>query len=149
MLTVENLEVSYGDVRALDGVSLEVAEGAIVAIVGANGAGKTTLIRTIAGMLRPARGRIMLRDEEHRRTAVAPGLQSRHRAGGRGPPGVSDADRAGEPGDGRDAAAGARRTGAKSRARVRAVSEACRARRARPPARCPAASSRCWPSAAA
>ena len=62
MLTVENLEVSYGDVRALDGVSLEVAEGAIVAIVGANGAGKTTLIRTIAGMLRPARGRIMLRD---------------------------------------------------------------------------------------
>ena len=62
MLTVENLEVSYGDVRALDGVSIEVAEGAIVAIVGANGAGKTTLIRTIAGMLRPAKGRIMLRD---------------------------------------------------------------------------------------
>jgi branched-chain amino acid transport system ATP-binding protein len=64
MLTVENLEVSYGDVRALDGVSLEVAEGAIVAIVGANGAGKTTLIRTIAGMLRPARGRIALRDAD-------------------------------------------------------------------------------------
>src|SRR3954468_12524502 len=63
MLTVENLEVSYGDVRALDGVSVEVAAGAIVAIVGANGAGKTTLIRTIAGMLRPARGRIMLRHE--------------------------------------------------------------------------------------
>jgi len=55
--------VSYGDVRALDGVSIEVAEGAIVAIVGANGAGKTTLIRTIAGMLRPAKGRIMLRGE--------------------------------------------------------------------------------------
>jgi branched-chain amino acid transport system ATP-binding protein len=64
MLTVENLEVFYGDVRALDGVSLEVAEGAIVAIVGANGAGKTTLIRTIAGMLRPARGRIRLRDND-------------------------------------------------------------------------------------
>jgi branched-chain amino acid transport system ATP-binding protein len=61
MLAVENLEVSYGDVRALDDVSLEVAEGAIVAIVGANGAGKTTLIRTIAGMHRPERGRIMLR----------------------------------------------------------------------------------------
>jgi branched-chain amino acid transport system ATP-binding protein len=64
MLTVENLEVSYGDVRALDGVSLEVTEGAIVAIVGANGAGKTTLIRTIAGMLRPGRGRIMLRQAD-------------------------------------------------------------------------------------
>ncbi len=61
MLTVKNLEVSYGDVRALDDVSLEVTQGAIVAIVGANGAGKTTLIRTIAGMLRPARGRITLR----------------------------------------------------------------------------------------
>jgi branched-chain amino acid transport system ATP-binding protein len=64
MLTVENLEVSYGDVRALDGVSLEVAEGAIVAIVGANGAGKTTLIRTIAGMLRPARGSIRFRESD-------------------------------------------------------------------------------------
>jgi branched-chain amino acid transport system ATP-binding protein len=62
MLTVENLDVSYGDVRALDDVSLEVAQGAIVAIVGANGAGKTSLIRTIAGMHRPTRGRILLRD---------------------------------------------------------------------------------------
>ena len=50
MLAVENLDVFYGDAQALDGVSLEVEEGAIVAIVGANGAGKTSLIRTIAGM---------------------------------------------------------------------------------------------------
>jgi branched-chain amino acid transport system ATP-binding protein len=53
--------VFYGDARALDGVSLEVEEGAIVAIVGANGAGKTSLIRTIAGMHRPSGGRIVLR----------------------------------------------------------------------------------------
>jgi branched-chain amino acid transport system ATP-binding protein len=61
MLFVENLDVFYGDVQALDGVSLDVDEGAIVAIIGANGAGKTTLIRTLAGMLKPARGRISFR----------------------------------------------------------------------------------------
>jgi branched-chain amino acid transport system ATP-binding protein len=62
MLRVENLDVFYGDIQALNGVSLDIDEGAIVAIVGANGAGKTTLIRTIAGMLRHARGQILFRD---------------------------------------------------------------------------------------
>jgi branched-chain amino acid transport system ATP-binding protein len=61
MLAVENLDVFYGDAQALDGVSLDVAEGAIVAIVGANGAGKTSLIRAIAGQHRPARGRVRFR----------------------------------------------------------------------------------------
>ena len=61
MLSIENLDVFYGDVQALDGVSLDIEEGAIVAIVGANGAGKTTLIRALAGMHRPARGRITFR----------------------------------------------------------------------------------------
>jgi branched-chain amino acid transport system ATP-binding protein len=61
MLSIRDLEVFHGDARALDGVSLDVEEGAIVAIVGANGAGKTSLIRTIAGMHRPARGQILLR----------------------------------------------------------------------------------------
>jgi branched-chain amino acid transport system ATP-binding protein len=64
MLTVETLDVFHGDAQALDGVSLEVAEGSIVAIVGANGAGKSSLIRTIAGMHRPARGRIMFRGRD-------------------------------------------------------------------------------------
>ena len=89
MLSVENLDVFYGDAQALDGVSLEVDEGAIVAIVGANGAGKTSLIRTIAGMHRPARGRILFRGTRHRRLAEPQGLRSRHRPGGRGPAGVS------------------------------------------------------------
>jgi branched-chain amino acid transport system ATP-binding protein len=61
MLRVDNLDVFYGDAQALDDVSLEVGEGAIVAIVGANGAGKTSLIRSIAGMHPPARGRIEFR----------------------------------------------------------------------------------------
>ena len=64
MLTIENLDVFYGDAQALDLVSLTVDEGAIVAIVGANGAGKTSLIRTIAGMQGPAHGRILYRGVE-------------------------------------------------------------------------------------
>ncbi|HEY3893296.1 MAG TPA: ABC transporter ATP-binding protein [Bradyrhizobium sp.] len=59
MLEVEKLSVFHGDAQALEDVSLSVAEGTIVAIVGANGAGKTSLIRTIAGMHRPASGRIV------------------------------------------------------------------------------------------
>jgi branched-chain amino acid transport system ATP-binding protein len=64
MLRIENLDVFHGDAQALDAVALEVAAGDIVAIVGSNGAGKTTLIRTIAGMYRPARGRILYRDAD-------------------------------------------------------------------------------------
>jgi branched-chain amino acid transport system ATP-binding protein len=64
MLRVENLDVFYGDVQALSGVSLEVEEGAIVAIVGANGAGKTTLIRALAGMQRQLTGRIEFRSTD-------------------------------------------------------------------------------------
>jgi branched-chain amino acid transport system ATP-binding protein len=58
MLSVANLDLFYGDAQALAGVSLDVPQGEIVAIVGANGAGKTSLIRAIAGMLKPARGTI-------------------------------------------------------------------------------------------
>jgi len=64
MLRVENLDVFHGDAQALDGVSLDIDEGAIVAIVGANGAGKTSLIRAIAGTLKPARGRILYRGQD-------------------------------------------------------------------------------------
>ena len=61
MLRVQDLDVYYGDVQALNGVSLDIEEGAIVAIVGANGAGKTTLIRAIAGMQRHLHGQIVYR----------------------------------------------------------------------------------------
>jgi branched-chain amino acid transport system ATP-binding protein len=64
MLKVESLDVFHGDAQALDGVSLDIDEGAIVAIVGANGAGKTSLICAIAGMLKPARGRIVYRGQD-------------------------------------------------------------------------------------
>jgi branched-chain amino acid transport system ATP-binding protein len=58
MLSVEGLDLHYGDAQALAGVTLDVPQGAIVAIVGANGAGKTSLIRAISGMLKPSAGRI-------------------------------------------------------------------------------------------
>ncbi len=64
ILRIESLDVFYGDVQALDAVSLEIEEGAIVAIVGANGAGKTTLIRALAGMLPQAHGRVVFRDTD-------------------------------------------------------------------------------------
>jgi len=58
MLEVQDLEVSYGDVRALGGVTLTVGAGAIVALLGPNGAGKSTLLKSIAGLLRPRGGNI-------------------------------------------------------------------------------------------
>lgn len=60
LLDVNSLEVAYGDVGALWGVSIHVDPGTIVAIVGANGAGKTTLLKTISGLLKPKRGEIFL-----------------------------------------------------------------------------------------
>ena len=62
LLSVEALDLYYGDAQALDGVSLEVPQGEIVAIVGANGAGKSSLIRTIAGIERARAGRIRFKD---------------------------------------------------------------------------------------
>jgi branched-chain amino acid transport system ATP-binding protein len=58
-LDVHNLEVSYGQARALNGVSFSVPSGSMNAVVGANGAGKTSLVRAIAGMLRPSGGQIL------------------------------------------------------------------------------------------
>jgi branched-chain amino acid transport system ATP-binding protein len=57
-LTVDGLRVSYGGVRALDGVSVTVPEQSIIAVLGPNGAGKSTLLHTIAGMVRPVSGTI-------------------------------------------------------------------------------------------
>jgi branched-chain amino acid transport system ATP-binding protein len=58
LLEVDKLDLFYGDAQALDGVSLEIAAGEIVAIVGANGAGKSSLIRTIHGIEKPAHGTV-------------------------------------------------------------------------------------------
>jgi len=64
MLQVENLDLYYGDAQALTGVTLEVPDGEIVAIVGANGAGKTSLIRTVAGIERARAGRVVFKGQD-------------------------------------------------------------------------------------
>lgn len=58
MLIINDIDVFYGNIQALKGISLEVKEGEIVTLIGANGAGKSTLLKTISGLLKPKRGSI-------------------------------------------------------------------------------------------
>ena len=60
MLKVKAIHVYYGAIHALKGVSFEVQQGELVTLLGANGAGKTTTLKTVSGLLRPARGSVEL-----------------------------------------------------------------------------------------
>ncbi len=64
MLKVHNLDVSYGPIRALKGISFEVKEGEIVTLIGANGAGKSTTLRTISNLIKPKGGSITFLNED-------------------------------------------------------------------------------------
>jgi branched-chain amino acid transport system ATP-binding protein len=64
LLKVENLHTFYGQIEALKGIDVEVAEGEIVTLIGANGAGKSTTLKTISGQLAPREGRIVFAGEE-------------------------------------------------------------------------------------
>ena len=59
LLSVEAIDVFYGDVQAVRGVSFSVEKGEVVTLVGANGAGKSTTLKTIAGLLAPRSGRVL------------------------------------------------------------------------------------------
>lgn len=63
VLSIRNLEVSYGTIPALHGIDLEVREGEIVTLIGANGAGKTTTLRAVSGLLKPRKGSIEYREK--------------------------------------------------------------------------------------
>jgi branched-chain amino acid transport system ATP-binding protein len=71
MLNVNELNVSYGAIHALKGISFELNEGEIVALIGANGAGKSTTLNTISGILRPDSGSIVFEGEELTQTRAA------------------------------------------------------------------------------
>jgi len=64
MLSLENVSVNYGAINALSGVSLHVEKGEVVTLIGANGAGKSTTLRTITGLLEPAKGRVVFEGED-------------------------------------------------------------------------------------
>jgi branched-chain amino acid transport system ATP-binding protein len=64
MLSVHDLHVSYGQIKAIKGISITVETGSIVTLIGANGAGKTTLLRSISGLLRPKSGSIKVGETE-------------------------------------------------------------------------------------
>jgi len=64
ILHVEGIETFYGPIQAIRGVSLDVAPGQIVTVLGANGAGKTTVLRTISGVLDPERGKVMFQGRD-------------------------------------------------------------------------------------
>jgi len=70
LLRLDGVDAFYGDLQALYGVSFDVPDQRIIALVGANAAGKTTTIRSISGLVRPRRGRVVL--DGHDLTAVAP-----------------------------------------------------------------------------
>ena len=64
LLTIENLEVYYGVINAIKGISFEVNEGEIIALIGANGAGKTTILHTITGLVQAKSGSINFEDKD-------------------------------------------------------------------------------------
>lgn len=64
VLTLANVESSYGPIRAIRGVSLKVAKGTIVTVLGSNGAGKTTILKTISGILDPTKGTVEFKGED-------------------------------------------------------------------------------------
>ena len=63
MLKVDNIDVYYGAIHAIKGISIEVPKGEIVTLVGSNGAGKSTTLRTISGLMKPKNGTILFEDK--------------------------------------------------------------------------------------
>ena len=70
MLEIKDLEVHYGVIKAIKGVSFNVEEGEVIALIGANGAGKTTILHTITGLIKPSAGSVYFNGNDITRTAA-------------------------------------------------------------------------------
>jgi branched-chain amino acid transport system ATP-binding protein len=70
ILTLEDVNTYYGNIHALQGISMTVGRGEIVTLIGANGAGKTTTLKTISGLLHPRRGKVFFEGKDISRTAA-------------------------------------------------------------------------------
>lgn len=70
MLEIKDLEVYYGMIQAIKGISFEVNEGEVIALIGANGAGKTTILHTITGLLSPKKGSVVFEGKDITKVAA-------------------------------------------------------------------------------
>ena len=109
ILKVDDINVYYGSIHAIKGISFEVEEGEVVTLIGANGAGKSTTLNTISGLLHSKTGSIEFMGQS---LAKVPSPQDRGAGpgpGARGPADLPADDRPGKPGDGRLHPEGGRR----------------------------------------
>ena len=146
MLKIQGIETWYGAIQALKGISLDVKQGEIVALLGANGAGKSTTIRTITGILKPSKGKIEflgkditgMDAESIAKIGIACVPEGRHIF-----PGLSVMDNLmlGSTPRGRLS----RGKSAKASTRFSGFSRCWGSSRTAPAGSCPVASSRCWP----
>ncbi len=149
ILEVKNLDVFYGSIHALHGISFEVNKGEIVTLIGSNGAGKTTTLRSISALNRVQGGEVIYRRQADHQPEAAPDRQDGYLPRARGAQDHRQPDGAGKLDDGRlypqrqGGHPGVPGGGLHPLSEAQGKSETIRA----PPS--PAASSRCWPSGAA
>ena len=146
LLKVANLESYYGPIMAIRGVTLAVAEGKVVTVLGANGAGKTTLLRTISGVMDPEKGEVWFDGKPIEGLSPDKIVRAGHRACAGGPRDLPAADRRRKTSPWAPISAPITRRSSRIWSWSTAIFRSLASAAASPPACCPAASSRCWRS---
>ena len=144
LLSLKGVEASYGPIKVLKGLDIDVYPGEIVCLLGANAAGKSTTIKTILGNVRASAGTIEFDGHRIEEWPTGRIVVERRSAGARRPAHIPSADRARQPQDGGLHGSRRGRHRARHRTGLRAVPHSLRAPRPEGRDRSPAASSRCW-----